>query len=166
MAKGLLTLSAGQLAEALGPLGVEAEGDDRIVVLTKGATGIDEVGAIDGGAARGLNPEHLIRGFLQWQGGTLLRGILICGCRLFQAEKLESEFRGAADDVLHLIGILNARQLDCDAILALLLDGRFRGAQGIDAILDDLQGLAMALRSWRPARFEKVKVNAGPSPTW
>ena len=142
MAKGLPTFSARQLAEAQRALLVEAEADDGLVVLVETGLRVGQVGAIDGGAARGLHPKYLLGLLLQRQGLAFLRRILVCAGGLFLAEQLEGQLGGAADDILHLIGILHAGQLDGDAVLALLLDGRFDGAQGIDAVLDDLQGLA------------------------
>ena len=62
--------------------------------------------------------------------------------RLFLAEELERQFRRAADDIFDLIGILHAGQLDGDTVLALLLNGGFRCAKGIDAVFDNFQGLA------------------------
>ncbi len=112
-----------------------------LIVLVETRLRVSEIGTIDGGAAGGLDPQYLLGLILHRQGAAFLRRILVGPGGLLLAEQLERQFRGAADDILYLVGILHARQLDGDAVLALLLNGGFRCAEGIDAVFDNLQGL-------------------------
>ena len=54
-------------------------------------------------------------------------------------DQLELEERGLADEGLGALGILHARELDEDAIVALLLDGRLGHAELVDAVADGLE---------------------------
>ena len=53
----------------------------------------------------------------------------------------ELEERGVLDQVLDPLGIVDARQLDEDAVLALAGDQRLRHAELVDAVADRLDGL-------------------------
>ena len=57
-------------------------------------------------------------------------------------DQLELEQRGLADEGLGPRRILHARELDQDAVLALLLDGRLGDAELVDAVADGLEPLA------------------------
>ncbi len=56
-------------------------------------------------------------------------------------DQLELEQRGLADESFGALGILHARELDEDPIVALLLDGRLGDAELVHAIADGLEAL-------------------------
>ena len=49
---------------------------------------------------------------------------------------VEGQLRRLADEVLELLGVLQAGELHEDAVGALAHDGRFRRAHGVDAAVD------------------------------
>ena len=55
---------------------------------------------------------------------------------------MEGQLGGLAEQALDALGVLLARHLDQDAVLALALDGRLAGADLVDSPADDLERLA------------------------
>ena len=62
--------------------------------------------------------------------------------RRLLVEQLELEQRGLADQRLGALGVLDARELDEDAVVALPRDGRLGDAELVDAVADRLHPLA------------------------
>ena len=56
-------------------------------------------------------------------------------------DELEGHLRGRAEQLLDVLGIADAGQLDEDAVVAFALDGRLLGAGLVDAAADDLDRL-------------------------
>ena len=133
MANGRPTLSLREVAELARARLVEAEGDDRLVgALVEAGLRIDQILA-----------RH-DRRFLQQVAALAValgrRIDLVAGrhARLLgllgrhvRMHLVERQLRRLADQVLELLGILQARELDEDAVGALAHDGRLRRAQAL-----------------------------------
>jgi hypothetical protein len=146
-------------AELLGPLGVQEELDGRLVELVLPHPGVLQVAAGDGGGA----VEHVEDGRPRARLGVLrhpfdelqvgrdrpavgrLRGF---GRRVrppLQVDELELEKAGRADDVLDAGRVVDAGELDDDAVVPLRLDRRLGDTESVDAVSDGLDGLTQGL---------------------
>ncbi len=130
----------GDLAEALGAGGVEAEGHHRLAgAAVEAGLRVDQILAGDQhlvlqhvGIGRSLGAvDELVAGRHLLGGGGLHRvdgGI----------DQLEFELAGLADQRLQALDVLDARDLHEDAVAALALDAGLGGAEGVDAAPDGL----------------------------
>ena len=132
---------AGHVAELAPARGVEAEAHDRLVLL-EGRLGVDQALAAD------LDPlahHHLLRALLV-RGQEHRPRRQVAGHRLLQrrleVDQVERQLGGLAEQALDALGVLLARHLDQDPVVALALDRRLAGADLVDPPAHDLERLA------------------------
>ncbi len=128
-------------AELAGAGLVEAEGDDRLVgARVEAGLRVDQILAGNDrallqhvAAVRRLDRRvHLVA-----DGHARLLGLFR---RNVGMHGMERQLRRLADELLELLGVLQARELHQDAVGALAHDGRFRRAHGVDAPVDGFDG--------------------------
>ena len=124
----------GDLAEALAAADVEAEIDDRLLrALVEAGLGVGQILALHHHL---LLDRQLDAGLVDLVERLDRRGVF-AGL----GDEAEFELRRGAENVLQLAGVLQARHLDQDAVVALALDVRLGGAEGVDAAAQDLDRL-------------------------
>jgi hypothetical protein len=124
----LVDVLAGDSGKGLGAGVVEVDADRRLVVFVEALAGIDQLVAVDDGAALDCNgAAALDRQHLAADRGAALRDLRGIGVEI---DQLEFEPRGLADQLLQPFRILDARHLHQDAVRSLADDRDFLGAFG------------------------------------
>ncbi len=140
----LADIGAGRVGEAARARRIEGEGDHRRAVVVEGGLRVGERVAADHDAlldddrralpgAAVLQRQQLVAGR---QVAAL--GVLDIDARVDEAQR---QLGGAADELLHVLGILDAGKLDEDAVLPFALDDRLLGAGLVDTAPHDLDRL-------------------------
>ena len=143
--KRLADIVAGRVAKALGAGGIEAEADDRLVVLEGGLRVDQRVAADHHPLAHDIGGGPDLRGPPLLGRQDLVAGRQPAAARVLErdagVDQLEGQLGGAPEQRLDVLGIVDAGQLDQDAVRALALDRRLLGPGLVDAAADDLDRL-------------------------
>src|SRR5690606_31768806 len=146
---------ARDLGEAAGAGGIELEADDGLVVLERRLRVHELLAAENDALAQHIGVRPALPGTalhrrddLGAGGQPAAAGVLQADSQVYEAE---GQLRGASDELLDALGIVDAGELDDNAVLALALDSRFLGAGLVDATAHDLDRLV----DHRPARGDE-----------
>jgi len=151
--KWLADIFTRRIAKALGAGGIEAEANNRLVVL-KGRLGVDQRVAADHdalahdiGLGAGMSDPALLgrQNFVEGRQPPAARVL----DRDVHIDQLEGELRGAAEQRLDMLGVVDAGQLHQDAVRSLPLYRRLLGAGLVDPPPNDLDRLIDRLAAAR-----------------
>ena len=140
--KGLADILAGRLRKARRALGIEAEGDDRLVGLrVEARLCIDQILTRDERALfHQIGDRRVVLGIEHFRrrGGAAVQRILR---RHGLVHHMEGQFCRLVQDVLQALRILQTGNLNDDAVSPFALDGRLGRAEFVHAAADDLSRL-------------------------